>query len=316
MNGEVIKLDRKFPLVKCENGTICRCEEAANIKKESDIRCVIGDHVVVSLTEGHEFGVIEEILLRKTEFVRKDPSERSSSQILAANFTQVVIVEPFDRINIKRIERELVLAHETGAKVAILLTKFDTVEPDRRASLTQEVSDIAGKDVKIFEVSVTDPLSIEGLKDTLFLDEASILLGQSGAGKSTLINKLLGENFQATGEVREGDSKGRHTTVSRSIIDISVPEGHWCQIVDMPGVRGLGLWDSRNGIDLAFKDISKLAQECKFRDCKHISEPGCAVMKAVQDGKISQARLSSYIELNEEINSMLERRERSTWKNK
>lgn len=316
MRGEVVKLDRKYPLVQCEDGSRFRCEETASIKKKSDVRCVIGDVVEVSPPGNHEFGIIEKIMPRETSFVRKDPADRSASQVLASNFSQVVIIEPFDRLNIKRIERELVLAHETGAKVAILLSKYDTVSPEDQKALIEKVEEIAGPDVAVCDVSIKEPDSILRLKDELFLDETSILLGQSGAGKSSLTNMLTGEETQATGDVRAGDSKGRHTTVNRAIIELSAQDGHTCRIVDMPGVRGLGLWDAQNGIENAFADIADVAQDCKFRDCTHTNEPGCAVKEAVEDGRIAQARLQSYLDLRNEIKTTLERRERASWKNK
>lgn len=316
MLGEVIKLDRKYPLVRCDDGTEFRCEEAANIKKKSNVRCAIGDMVEVSPPGNHEFGIIERIFPRETSFVRKDPADRSASQVLAANFSQVVIIEPFDRLNIKRIERELVLAHETGANVAVVLSKYDTVSPDDREALMNAIKEIAGNNVTVCDVSIKEPDSILSLKDKLFLDDTSILIGQSGAGKSSLINMLTGENTQATGDVRTGDSKGRHTTVNRAIIDLDAPDEHTCRIVDMPGVRGLGLWDAQTGIEHAFSDITDVAQNCKFRDCSHTNEPGCAVKEAVENGQIAKARLQSYIDLKNEIKTTLERRERASWKNK
>ena len=316
MLGEVIKLDRKYPLVRCEDGLELRCEEAATVKKRSSLRCAIGDIVEVSSPSDHEFGIIEKIHPRRTAFERKDPADRTTSQVLAANFGQVVIIEPFDRINLKRIERELVLAHETGAEVAILLSKYDTKTPDERTQIIKEVSDIAGRLVDVHEVSIKEPCSILKLKNDLFAGKTSILLGQSGAGKSSLINMLIGEDVQVTGNVRASDGKGRHTTVDRSMIDLPMENSETCRIVDMPGIRGLGLWNAQTGIEHAFMEIEDLSQNCKFRDCSHTNEPGCAVKQAVEDGDLSAARLSSYLELKKEIADTLDRRERTSWKNK
>ncbi len=320
MLGEVINLDRKYPLVRCgksiEESTEFRCEESAAIKKNSDVRCVIGDIVEVSPPGNHDFGIIEKIMPRKTSFVRRDPVDRTSSQVLAANFTQVVIIEPIDRLNIKRIERELVLAHQTGAKVAILLSKGDLASEKDKDECTSKVAEVAGSTASVYVVSINDPDSLKAALRPLFADETSILLGQSGAGKSSLTNLLAGRDAQATGEVRAVDGKGRHTTVARSIIDIPTEDGRLCRLVDMPGVRGLGLFDAQSGIESAFEDIVCLSQNCRFRDCEHINEPGCAVKQAVEDGSLAQARLQSYLELKAEVDTMLKRRERSNWKNK
>lgn len=316
MQGEIIKLDRKYPLVKFEDGSQRRCEESTSIKKKGSRRCVIGDFVKVASLDDHDFDIIEDILPRKTSLIRKDPSERSESQVLAANFSQVVIMEPFDRLNLKRLERELVLAHETGAKVAVLLTKSDTVDPSQELHLCHSVAELAGRDVPVHSVSIHSPDSILELKEDLFADETSILLGQSGAGKSSLANILIGNDAQATGSVRSTDGKGRHTTVSRSIIDLPLKSGRDCRIVDMPGIKGLGLWDASSGIDHAFSDIIELGQDCRFRDCTHTSEPGCAVREAVDRGLISPARLRSYLDLREEVDRMRERKRQASWKNK
>lgn len=315
--GEVVKLDRKFPLVQLDGGVRVRCEHSAELKKRGKTRAVIGDIVDVQLPDGHDFGIIEAIRPRKATFVRKDPTERALPQVLAANFDQVVIVHPIDGLNLKRLERELVLAHETGARVSVVLTKADLLSNAEVLDAFTQVVELAGSDVRVIAISKEDAESVSQVRGIMPEGSTSILIGRSGAGKSTLVNILLGEEARATSAVRESDGKGRHKTVSREVIVLPAVEGiGGGRIVDMPGVRGLGLWDADDGIGVAFADIEALAQECRFRDCRHDREPGCAVRAAVEGGSLSQTRLDSYIGLQSELAKTARRREQASWKNR
>ena len=306
MRGTVVKLDRGFPLVRLEDGSDLRCEHATALVKGERVRAVIGDEVEVSIPDEHDKGIIDDILPRRTSFVRKDPAERTSAQILAANFDLVIIAEPIVQLNVKRLERELVLAHETGANVAVVLTKADlAADADAADSTRVMVADLAGKDVAVVVMSIGDESSIGAVRALVPANTTAILIGKSGVGKSSMVNLLAGAEVQDTADVREGDGKGRHTTVDRVMIDIP---GGGC-IVDMPGVRGLGMWDSDTGVDVAFADVAELAARCRFRDCKHTDEPGCAVLAAVESGSLAQARLDSYRSLVAEIESTRKRRD-------
>lgn len=317
LSGEVVKLDRKFPLVELGDGSRVRCEHSAELKKRGKLRAVIGDVVEVAIPEGHDVGIIEAIRPRNSQFVRKDPTERALPQVLAANFDRVVVVQPIDRLNMKRMERELVLAHETGATVTVVLTKADLLDEGGIVAALQTVGDLAGPSVEVLAVSKTNEASIANVRRLMPEGTTSILIGRSGVGKSTLVNLLVGEETRATSEVRERDGKGRHKTVSREVMRLPVIDGEGGgRIVDMPGVRGLGLWDAEEGIGTAFSDIEALAQGCRFRDCKHGSEPGCAVVAAVEEGVLSRSRLDSYLALQDELAKTARRREQSSWKNK
>ena len=309
--GEVVKLDRGYPLVRLdEDGSLVRCEHATALVKGERVRAVIGDRVEVAYPEGHDKAIIERILPRTRAFVRKDPTERAVPQVLAANFDRVMVAQPLGDVNTRRLERELVLAYETGAAVTVVLTKADLAENDEQVEQVRErVRALAGPDVETLVVSALDPRSVEQVRALVPPGQVAVLIGKSGVGKSSLVNLLVGEEVQETAAVREGDGKGRHTTVSREMVQLP---GGGC-IVDMPGVRGLGLWDADDGIGAAFADIEQAAANCRFRDCKHENEPGCAVRAAVEAGDIPLARWESYRALKQETETVRERREQARW---
>lgn len=296
LEGTIVRLDRGFPLVKCSSGESLRCEHATALVKGERVRAVIGDHVFVELPEGHDKGIITSIAPRRTAFVRRDPAERTASQVLAANFDLVIVAEPIVQLNRQRLERELVLAHETGARVAIVLTKADLASAEEVADVQRDASDLAGRAVTVLAISTSDEASIDRVRSLVPAGQVAILIGKSGVGKSSLVNLLAGADVQGTCEVRS-DGKGRHTTVDRVMVELP---GGGC-VVDMPGVRGLGMWDADRGLGAAFADVEELAAHCRFRDCSHGDEPGCAVQTAVASGELATARLDSYRTLSEEI---------------
>lgn len=311
--GEVVKLDRGYPLVRFPDGETLRCEHATALVKEGDARAVIGDVVSVAVPDTHDKGVIEAIAPRTRVFVRKDPTERALPQVLAANFERVIVAQPVNEVNLRRLERELVLAFETGAAVTVVLTKADLAEgASHTAAVMDEVRALAGPDTDVLLVSEADPASVEAVRALLAPGTTTVLIGRSGVGKSSLVNMLVGDAVLEVGAVREGDGKGRHTTVSREIV--AVPGAG--RIVDMPGVRGLGLWDADAGIEAAFPDIESLAETCRFRDCTHEAEPGCAVRAAVESGELPRARYDSYQSLKQEMATVKDRREQARRLNK
>lgn len=305
MVGQVVKLDRGYPLVRLADGSATRCEHATDLVKEGGARAVIGDVVDLSYPDGHDRLIIEGIHPRRTQLVRKDPAERVQAQVLAANFDLVIIAQPVTELNSKRLERELVLAFETGARVAVALTKADLAQSESNIdAVCARVRALASDEVSVLAVSERDEASLDALRGLIGSGETAVLVGKSGVGKSSLVNMLVGQAVQETGAVRETDGKGRHTTVSREIVEI--PGGG--RIIDMPGVRGLGMWEADEGIGAAFPDIEERAAQCRFRDCSHGDEPDCAVRAAVETGELASERLASYRSLKQETDDARKRR--------
>ncbi|QKF07483.1 ribosome small subunit-dependent GTPase A [Berryella wangjianweii] len=304
--GQVVQLDRGYPLVAVGDGAPVRCEHATALMKAGDLRATVGDRVWVSRPADHDNAIIERIDPRSSSFVRRDPAERTVPQVLAANFTRVIVVEPAVQVNERRLERELVLAHQTGVAVSVLLTKADLLSgPDEVRRLVERVSALAGPEVEVRAFSVRDAAGAQAVRSWFAADELCVLVGKSGVGKSSLVNTLAGRQVMETGAVREADGKGRHTTVSRAIVQLPGAG----RVIDMPGVRGLGLWDALEGIEAAFPDVASLARACRFRDCAHEGEPGCAIEAALAEGRVAPERVASYRGLLAEVRETDRRRE-------
>ncbi|MFD0555693.1 ribosome biogenesis GTPase [Stackebrandtia endophytica] len=245
-----------------------------------------GDWAALRPASSGPMPVLHAILERRTALVRSSSSRTSLGQVLAANVdTVVVTVSLAAPLKHGRTERMLALAWESGAQPVVVLTKADACTD--LLSAEEQVSGVAAG----VDVLVTSAVTGQGL-DTLttVLKGTIVLLGPSGAGKSTLGNRLLGEDRLATGAVREVDGKGRHTTSWRELLPL--PGGG--VLLDTPGLRAIGLHDAQSGLEQTFAEIEDLAQACRFTDCAHVSEPGCAVLAAVEAGEISQRRLDSY----------------------
>ncbi|NTU71425.1 MAG: ribosome small subunit-dependent GTPase A [Coriobacteriia bacterium] len=312
MPGRVSRVDRSLPLVVTEAGSR-RAEPATHLLKDGgiDARAVVGDWVALAVPEGHDQAIIEAVLPRTSAFVRKDPGEQTDEQVLVANATIVFVVQSLSGkgINMRRLERELVLAWESGARPVVVLSKADIAEDiDYQRGLAEEVA--PGVDV-IVESAITG-VGLDEIRACLGPGVTAALLGGSGVGKSTLVNRLVGGEVQATKSVRKSDDKGRHTTVAREIV--LVPGGG--VIIDTPGMRAVALWDAEDGIASAFPDIDALAAHCKFTDCAHESEPGCAVIAAVEAGELPQRRLDSYRSLRAELNELSRRQDQKAWAEK
>jgi ribosome biogenesis GTPase / thiamine phosphate phosphatase len=240
----------------------------------------VGDWVVL------DGDAITEVLPRWSTLGRLDPD--GGQQVLATNVDIVLVAAPADRLSSARVERELVVAWDSGARPVVVLTKIDVADPAIDDELRARLGAV--------DVIVTSSVSGDGLdslRTLLVAPITAVLLGPSGAGKSTLINALLGEEQLAVGDVRDGDHRGRHTTTSRQLVPL--PSGG-C-LIDMPGLRSLGTDASDEAIAATFPDIDELAAECRFDDCAHDREPGCAVVAAVEAGELDPERFDSYQKL-------------------
>jgi len=275
----------------------------------------VGDWVALQPRDGEGGFVIQAILPRRTAFVRRAAGARAVAQVLAANVDTVFLVMGLDGdFNPRRIERALVLAWYSGASPVVLLNKADLAVDVE--SMRAEIERVT-PGVPVCVVAAKPGQGLEALSPWLVPGRTVALLGSSGVGKSTLVNRLLGREKQATREVREGDQRGRHTTTHRELIEL--PGG--ALLIDTPGLRELQLWSDGAGLEAAFEDVSALAACCRFTDCGHGSEPGCAVVAAVGAQQLDPARLASYLKLQAELRALeiredpLKRRtERGRWK--
>jgi len=240
---------------------------------------------------------IEGILPRRSKFSRQAAGERAEEQVVAANVDTVWIVHGLDVLpNPRRLERYLAVAWESGAQPEFVLTKADVaVDLDESMRIVEGLA--FGIPVHVVSVSgAAEDDGITRLSDRIAPGRTVALLGPSGVGKSSLINRLAGEDLLEVGDVRTGDKKGRHTTTRRQLVRI---EGG-ALLLDTPGMRELQVWDLDEGLGQAFPEIDELATQCRFRDCVHQSEPGCAVLEAIEAGSLDQERLDSYQKLQAE----------------
>lgn len=274
--GRVVRVERDLVRVATEDGLVA----------VPSVGLAVGDWV---LTDGASWA---SVLDRRTALRRKDSGQTSDEQLLAANVDVVVVVEPMDpRPNVRRVERMATLAWASGATPLVVLTKSDL-------ALGGEVADVEAvvPGVEVLAVSAETGDGLGVVRSHLTASRTFVLLGPSGAGKSTLVNALAGSEVLATGDVR-GDGRGKHTTTHRELVPVP---GLGC-LVDTPGIRGVGLVADEDGLEQAFPEVVALAAGCRFVDCEHRTEPGCAVLEAIEHGALPEARLASYRHLLREI---------------
>lgn len=289
--GRVVRVDRGQCDVVTPDGTVRADTEFVVPRDPMKVVCT-GDWCAVD-PAGGDPRYVRTLLPRRTAFVRSTSSKRSEGQILAANVDHAIIAVPLAvELDLGRIERFLALAWESGAQPLVVLTKADLVpDPTGLSYLVDDVETTA-PGVQVLAISAATGEDIDVLS-AVVSGSTSVLLGVSGAGKSTLANALLGEEVMEVRATRDTDNKGRHTTTTRNLLVL--PGGG--VLIDTPGLRGVGLWDAGQGVGQVFAEIEELAEECRFQDCAHGSEPGCAVLAALADGTLPERRLESYRKL-------------------
>lgn len=293
--GRVFETHRGFYTVWSESGKV-EAPARGKLIRDPATRPVTGDWVALETDPPTVRGTLS----RKTQVVRKAPGEETASQVLAANVDTIFIVAGLDRdFNPRRIERFLVIAFESGARPVVVLNKSD-VCPDAAVRVA-EIEEIA-HGAPVFLTSAHLNQGIDKLRSQLKPGDTAGFMGSSGVGKSHLINCLLGTDERAVGAVRESDGRGRHTTVGR---DLLLADDGWL-LMDLPGVRAVEPWSAK-GVDQTFSDIEELIAQCRFRDCSHGSEPGCAVASALADGSLDKERYENYLKVQEDLKKLIKR---------
>lgn len=290
----------RYEIVSDKGKGFARLKKGSFYDNPNAVYPTIGDFVMIEWNDMGDSQIIE-TLKRDSSFSRTSSSadrnhemHTQHEQLVAANFDYVFIMQSLnDNFNIRRIERYLTLAWESGAIPVIVLTKCDLV--DDVESYIFEVESVA-IGVDVYAISCKAKIGLEKLQKYFKKGNTLVFLGSSGVGKSTLVNTLIGEDVMKTSEIREDDSRGRHTTTNRQLL--MLPTG--AMVIDTPGMRELGMWNCDDGIDKTFQDIEKYFGTCKFSDCTHTSESGCKVLEAIKNVELSEERYNAYMKLKNE----------------
>ena len=302
--GRITLEFNQFFRVQTEQGELLS-EVAGRLKHEARSRAelpAVGDWVAIRPAQHGDKAVIHAVVPRRGKFTRKVKGTKTDEQVIAANVDTVFLMTSLNQdFNLRRLERYLAIAWESGARPVILLTKSDLCAdlPER----LREIAELA-PDVPCHAICAIRNEGMEALNPYLASGQTVALIGSSGVGKSTLLNRLLGREQQKVKEIREFDDRGSHTTRHRELIRL--PNG--ALILDTPGMREVQLWEVDEGVEATFEDIEELAGQCRFGDCRHQSEPACAVREAVKTGQLSSARLENYRKLQEELRHLEKRR--------
>ncbi len=279
--GRIIRVDRGECDVICAEAEVRAVSDST--RSQGDTAPATGDWVVI-VPGPDDKPAIGRVLPRRHTLARRDPSEAIVDQVLVANVDVVAFVHGLDRpLPPGRLERFLVLAWDSGAQPVVVLTKADR---DQLLAETRTVVDATAPGIPVFATRHDDPASFDAVRALIAPRTTTALLGASGAGKSTLLNLLLGRERMATKEVRSRDSKGRHTTVTRELV--LVPGGG--ALIDTPGIRSVGVWAEEEALQRVFSEVDELAASCRFSDCAHDKEPGCAVRDVVPAPRLGRYR--------------------------
>lgn len=302
--GCVVRLDRGFPLVLTKTRTL-RAEHAVGFAKQDKEKSdgmlpAVGDWVALRLAPGHDMGVIEHVLPRRTTFERWRGRNRGERQVLCTNVDAILVVQALGagEVLLGRIARSLVLAADCGATPVVVLTKADRCTQEELDAELVRVRRLVGSEVRVVVTSSATGEGLDEVRACVPERTCAMILGESGAGKSTLLNTLLGHDALETGAVRARDDAGRHTTVARVMVKLP---GACGVIVDAPGLRSLPLVGHERGLARAFSEVVAESRGCRFNDCTHTHEPGCSVRAAVAAGEIDELRLEVFLALASEM---------------
>ena len=280
---------------------------------------VVGDWVAVDARPDEGSATVHAVLPRRTQLRRRAPADYGAPfQVLASNVDVVLVATSLNReLNPRRLERYLATAWESGASPVVVLTKVDLARDPVAVAVAEAQLEEVAVGVPVLATSAVSGEGLDAVRAHLGPGRTVALVGSSGVGKSTLANALLGEERLLVREIREDDARGRHTTVGRQLVALPNGEG---LLLDTPGLRELGLWDDGAGLDLAFADVTRAAEACRFTDCRHDGEPGCAVRTALDDGSLGADRFDGWRKLAREerfraleMDAVARRAERKRW---
>lgn len=293
MPARVVAVHKERYKLVCEEGECHGRLKTREYYLDGEDFPTAGDFVLINYNPVGD-SMIVKTLPRRTVFMRKDPDPNRAEQAVAANFDYVFMIQSLNHdFNMKRLERYMTLAYQSGAQPVVVLTKADLVDDFSDKVIMTEIYAMGAP---VHAVSAKMGCGLSELEKYLSPGKTIVFLGSSGVGKSSLVNALAGEEIMATNIIREDDSKGRHTTTHRELIML----GCGAMIIDTPGMRQLGMWDVSEGLGSAFADVEQFLGCCKFSDCRHETEPGCAIKGAIERGDLTRERWESYLALKKE----------------